>query len=874
MPKSLYLICFFLIVRLAASAQSYGLAFNSHETVAEKRTSLELAPGDSLCLEDKVQLDFDMNFIPNYQVYFGYILRIVNGTQNVDLIYDQRALLFRLTAGQNFSGLTFKLDSAHLFRLWNRLSFIIDRQKGKLMLSVNNKYIGSAAISLPGNCYRFLWGANDDQRFQTRDIPPMRLKDIKLFNSGNLQYHWALNESDGNTGIDEVHKQKAIVKNAVWIKPRHQKWDLMTTLVLKGNAITAFDKKHETVIISGLDSVVTYNLQHLQSPLNAIAVRHENVLNGSQAIYDSITGKLYNVLIDKKKVASYHIGDPQWDTSADSTLTEYWHANKFISSFDSCLYVIGGYGQLKYKNLVQRYNIQTRQWDVLTAKGDSFPPRYLSALGTNERGDTAFILGGYGSATGNQMLDPGNYYDFFAFDVKTATFKKLFDLNRVHTKFAFANSLVIDAKERQYYGLVFANDSFNSKLQLIKGSLDNPGYQLLGTAIPYSFYDLQSFADLYYSPDAGKLIAVTMYYSKMEAKQKFTIVKIYSIDFPPGAVDPLPTAGETFKVTDYVLPVLVLLALAGGALLVLKLKASIKQKHNSPASPAHYALTQDEQPLLQTTLIPIEQDVQSVQPAAPMVEEDAPAPSKILLFGQFQVIDKDGADISDLFTPVIRELFLLIVIYTFRNDRGITSDELNEILWTGKSVKDAKNNRSVNMAKLKNILERVGNCVLAKKSGFWQFQVADRAVYLDYEQYALLVKEKNGVDKAYMEKLLKIAGNGSFLFQTEFDWLDDIKAEISNTIIAICLKYINGQPGCTEDPEFLIEIANCIFHFDRLNEDALECKCKSLIMLKRHTLANKAYARFVKDYKDIYGDEFNKSFNQVIKTDAAGTLPV
>jgi len=41
-------------------------------------------------------------------------------------------------------------------------------------------------------------------------------------------------------------------------------------------------------------------------------------------------------------------------------------------------------------------------------------------------------------------------------------------------------------------------------------------------------------------------------------------------------------------------------------------------------------------------------------------------------------------------------------------------------------------------------------------------------------------------------------------------------------------------------------------------------KCKSLIYLKRHTLANNTYLKFIKDYKDIYGENFGKTFHEVI----------
>ena len=53
--------------------------------------------------------------------------------------------------------------------------------------------------------------------------------------------------------------------------------------------------------------------------------------------------------------------------------------------------------------------------------------------------------------------------------------------------------------------------------------------------------------------------------------------------------------------------------------------------------------------------------------------------SSIFLFGQFQIIDREGNDITRLFTPLLKELLLVIAIYSIRNGRGISSEGLNEI---------------------------------------------------------------------------------------------------------------------------------------------------------------------------------------------------
>lgn len=872
MYRSFLAIFLLLILNTIGRAQSYlsyGLAFNGHEAVAEKRTAFEIAADKPLCFSGAVRIEFDLNFIAYNHIYFGYILRIVNDNQNIDLIYDQNASVFRVISGQHFFNISFSFDPYKLYNEWNRLSVTMDLEKQQIALAVNNKNVGSSRFSFKGNCFKFLYGANDDERFHTRDIPPMRIKDIQIFHDGQLTCHWPLAAVTDTLCYDDIRQEPAKVKNGVWLKPGHQYWKTVGAFQLNGNAVVAFDQRNEQLLITGIDSIITYDLRQNQHPRTAKAVPQENILVGCQGIYDTLTSQLYNVYVDHQKVASYSNAHPQWNTTfPDTVLTEFWHANKFISPVDTALYIIGGYGQLKYKNQVQRYQPRTGKWEILSAGGSFFPPRYLAGLGLNATGDTAFIVGGYGSITGDQMLDPRGYYDLFAFDVRRKTFSKRFDLDSVYGRFAFANSLVIDTRRRQYYGLVFPKDSFNSRLQLIQGSLDRPVYKLTATPIPYSFYDVQSFADLYYAPGAGKLIAVTFLFDDQELRQRKTNVKVYTIDFPPldlGAGDETGT-GRKGLLGKWLIFILLFFVVGMGSLwwLLRKKTGAKKERNLTDEDIIATGASEDTLPAVPAPVLEQPEEIVTVEE----VEDHQPETprSSIRLFGPFQAFNEAGDEVTGLFTPLMKELLLLILIYTARTGQGITSDELNEILWNGKSAKDAKNNRSVNLAKLKSILERIGNCMVNKKSVYWQFQYTEDRFYLDYEQFVGLTRRRTTVDRPLIADLLKVVETGAFLAKTEYDWLDDIKAEVSNAVIDLSLGYLKESRQAGEDPEFVIRVTNAIFLFDRLNEEALEYKCKSLIQLKRYSLANNTYEKFVKDYRDIYGEEFYKSFNDVIKT--------
>ncbi|HZE84952.1 MAG TPA: hypothetical protein VE035_11635 [Puia sp.] len=847
MSRYLFVIGMLLIAGVKGSAQSYGLSFTSHEAVMEKRTSLDLSPDDSICFSKNFELGFDIRLIPDYKTYFGFVLRIVNNDEeNIDLIYNEKQRSFEVITGENFSGISFAIDSPRLYREWNRFTLKFNLGERTLQFMVNEKQAGKSRIPANFRCLKFLWGASDVQKFDTKDVPPMQLKDIRLSENGKEKYFWSLNESAGDICYDQVKRKAAKIKNPVWIKPGHQKWELLTTFSIGSFAGLGYDPRQDQLYVAGGDSLAFYTFKNGQNALGWIPNHPLNLRLGSQAIFDTITGKLYDLYIDQQKVVAYDFASRQWDGNFDpGKITEFWHANKFISPVDSCLYIIGGYGQFKYKNLVQRYSPLTRKWELITTMGDYFSPRYLSALGTDPKGNFAYIIGGYGSKTGDQMLAPGNVYDMVRYNIRERSFKRMFTLKPSTTQFTFSNSLVIGPKSDEYYGLIFPNVRANSYLQLIKGSLSDSTYTLLANEIPLSFHDVTSFTDLYYSPLSNKLIAVILNYPTLEDKGKITEVKVYALNFPPESEDIAPVNKKESHDRYSFLWLILGAGLVLAALLVLFRKRLFRP--GIGAGEAGSAV-RDELPLAATH---------------PQELAEKTHRSSIYLFGPFQVFDKDGNNIARLFSPLLKELFLVIAIYTIRNGRGISSEELNEILWHDKSEKDAMNNRSVNLTKLKTFLEKIGNCVISKDSGYWQFHVLDEDTYVDYKKYISLLQSAGDPAKGYIHPLVDVIRRGPFLAQTEYNWLDDIKSEISNSGIHICLDYLESRQ-VRKDPEFAIEIANCIFHFDLLNEDALIHKCKNLIQLKRHTLAMNTYHKFLKDYKDIYGTEFGKSFQEVI----------
>ena len=207
-------------------------------------------------------------------------------------------------------------------------------------------------------------------------------------------------------------------------------------------------------------------------------------------------------------------------------------------------------------------------------------------------------------------------------------------------------------------------------------------------------------------------------------------------------------------------------------------------------------------------------------------------------------------------------MFLLIVIHTVWSGKGISSEKLYEMLWHDKSERDARNNRSVNMVKLKGILEKLGSGMILREDGRWKIVYDPALLWIDLADFTSLVKyPEPGVDR--LPALLKIVKEGTFLYRTDYSWLEDIKSDISSKALDVLLLEINNLPA-SAGPETHIDISNAIFVFDPIHEEALRIKCKHLIQQGRLSLARSVYEKFCKDYLHMYGEAFTPSFQEII----------
>lgn len=234
-----------------------------------------------------------------------------------------------------------------------------------------------------------------------------------------------------------------------------------------------------------------------------------------------------------------------------------------------------------------------------------------------------------------------------------------------------------------------------------------------------------------------------------------------------------------------------------------------------------------------------------------------PSTSAIYILEKFVVYDKNGNEITKSFSPLLKELLVLLIVYSAKS--GISTKKIIEILWYDKKESSAKNNRAVYFSKLRSLLNQVGDFEINNKTNYWLLK--SNSIFIDYTEYKHLIAKN--MQKEEILKLIALTNRGNLLPNVDYRWIVPFQADMSDTAIQSLLKYADIL-SLEKEPELNIQLANIVFKFDSLSEKALTIKCKAYIAMGRHSAARKTYKVFCKDYEEVYGEHFNTSFANLI----------
>ena len=240
------------------------------------------------------------------------------------------------------------------------------------------------------------------------------------------------------------------------------------------------------------------------------------------------------------------------------------------------------------------------------------------------------------------------------------------------------------------------------------------------------------------------------------------------------------------------------------------------------------------------------------------VNSERNAETGIYLFGGLRVVAAEGADITSQFSPILRELLLLLICHTPKG--GISSEQIKNILWYDKDEKSAINNRSVSLFKLRGLLRDVGPCKIRSEQGRWFLEAPSELV--DYYRFIDLVKAGE-LTRTQIEALLTLVEYGPLLEGFNELWADPLKADVTDSILTALTHFALGL-NIHDQADLLLDVCDAIAKFDSLNETALALKCKACREKGNNILSRQIFTNFQKEYQAVYGEPFPREYSEII----------
>ena len=245
-------------------------------------------------------------------------------------------------------------------------------------------------------------------------------------------------------------------------------------------------------------------------------------------------------------------------------------------------------------------------------------------------------------------------------------------------------------------------------------------------------------------------------------------------------------------------------------------------------------------------------------------EERVERLNSIMLFGDFCVLDKDGEDITQLFTPKLKQLFMLLLLYSTKGYSGISGSDISDAIWGDRDSKNIRSLRSVSILKLRKILERMDKIEICYVGNKYVLRFGGN-VSCDYTVCLDMIESHSINTLDDFKRFYTIIDRGEVFKDESFDWLDDFKSKVCNYIVDTLTKYVSKYL-LDGDAEKIIRIANQILLNDPCNEEALRYKIAALIRQNNAKSAQYTYHKFCSLYSKMYGEDYRVSFDQIVET--------
>jgi len=227
--------------------------------------------------------------------------------------------------------------------------------------------------------------------------------------------------------------------------------------------------------------------------------------------------------------------------------------------------------------------------------------------------------------------------------------------------------------------------------------------------------------------------------------------------------------------------------------------------------------------------------------------------------------DNKGINTTASFSRTLKHLFLFIFLHTIKNGKGVSSAKLDEVLWYDKSGDSARNNRNVNISKLRSVLDEIRGVEVVNENSYWKIS-PEKSIFCDYTEILNLLRKSksNAIVESEIHSLIALLSIGEFLPNIQTEWIDEFKSQFTNEVID-GLSTLFDHKDVKPNFSLKYHIAECIIVYDPLNDEAFAVKCSVLYHLGKKGMAKNLYDAFCREYKRVLGIDYAVTFNDTIK---------
>lgn len=840
----------FLLTGMTLFAYSQGLLFQANDKEIKERTSLQIfQEGEIPCFTKNFQLSFELS-IRDFDT-FGYVflLKEDQGKTKYSFTYtyldgENSTFKFNTDGKENHYSLNLRNDA--LAYQWIPVSFAFDLQQDVLTIRIGDNEKKITSLGLKDTfCPHLFFGRYD----YILDMPTFAIRNLKLEGDRSHSYTFPLNENEGEEVHTSTGKVLGTVVNPVWLINGSYHWEKLFEYSFQTPSGITFEPDSQRLIIFSQDSLFTYNLLKRQPQKYSYSNKLPVKLQLATHFMNTTDGKLYvyelnNLPLGDATVAALDLNNREWKQTGVAALpVQLHHHDGFWDETTGKYLVFGGFGNKRFNNTFLEYDIEADRWDTLSYSGDRIIPRYFSGMAVNKNREHIYVFGGMGNESGEQSVGRNYLHDLYLLDRKQQSVRRLWQ-NASDHRLVVARDMILTPDEKYIYALCYPEYLSDTYLQLYRLTVDDGTMKALGDSIPMRSEEIMTNANLYYNSLTHEYYCTTTEFDK----KGHTVIRTYVLSAPPVSLDEIRSYGSRSSLEIrwlWIVTVIGVLLLAGGVLFVRKKRG--KQRNVAPESSS----------VLMSLPFGREPD-KSVQGKETLAKEDFESslvrPNAVYLFGPFTVIDRNGRDITHLFSSRLRQVFIYILLHSTHN--GVLSASLNEVFWADKPDDKVKNLKGVTINQIRKNLAELDGVELVHDKGYFRLVFTD--CYCDYFRFRTL-KNAEEVENELGILLMR----GKFLDGMDAGMMDHFKQKVEeflSSFLPLEIERLYQQ----HKYDAVIRFCNVLFRVDPVNELALAYGMHALNHTGSSQEAILQYSLFVREYRQMMNEEYSTSYAELM----------